>query len=181
MGVSLRTLGRCFFPALAGILAILVLAPLRGAESLNITSAPAGANVVIDGALVATTAFRTDYPGGYLHKTDTMFGARLEHAMTFRVYQDGYAAQQITITDGPFEWIGVSGKRHGNYFVLKSDHFDMQLAPRAEIASATWAGEARVGPLHPQTLTAELSDEGEKARAVGRLAFPEDYVRLAKV
>ncbi len=163
----MRTLGRLFFPASAGVLAILLLLPLGCAESLNITSAPAGANVEIDGALVGTTPFHTDYPGGYFHKTHTVFGARLEHAMTLRVSKDGYAAQQITITDGPFEWLTVNGKRRGNYFVLKSDHFDMKLAAGAEIASTTWAGDARVGPTHPQTVTAASSDEGEKARVAG--------------
>jgi hypothetical protein len=123
----MRKLGRFFFPALAGMVATFVLTPLGRAESLNVTSAPVGANVEIDGALVGTTAFHTDHPGGYFHKTHTVFGARLEHAMTLRVYKDGYAAQQITITDGPFEWLSVNGKRHGNYFVLKSDHFDMKL------------------------------------------------------
>jgi hypothetical protein len=160
-------LGRLFFPALAGVLAAFVLAPLGCAESLNITSAPAGANVEIDGALVGTTPFHTDYPGGYFHKTHTVFGARLEHAMTLRVSMDGYAAQQITITDGPYEWLSVNGKRHGNYFVLKSDHFDMKLAGGAELASATWAGDARVGPVHPHAVATALSDDAEKARAVG--------------
>jgi hypothetical protein len=118
-------------------LAILLLPPLGRAESRNVTSAPAGANVEIDGALVGTTPFHTDYPGGYFHKTHTVFVARLQHAMRLRVSKEGYATQQITITDGPFEWIAVSGKHHGNYFVLKSDHFDMKLAAGAEIASTT--------------------------------------------
>src|SRR5271168_4137866 len=116
----MRTLGGVFFPALAGVLAFFVW------------------------ALVGTTPFHTDYPGGYFHKTHTVFGARLEHAMTLRVSLAGYAAQQITITDGPYEWLSVNGKRRGNYFVLKSDHFDMKLAGGAE--SATWTGDARVGP-----------------------------------
>lgn len=172
----MRTLGRVVLPALAGVLAILLLPPLGRAESLNVTSAPAGANVEIDGALVGTTPFHTDYPGGYFHKTHTVFGARLEHAMTLRVSKEGYATQQITIADGPFEWIADSGKHHGNYFVLKSDHFDMKLAAGAEIASTTWAGDARVGPTHQQTVTAALSDEGEKARVAGtgRLANASD-------
>jgi hypothetical protein len=124
----MRTLGRVFFPALAGFLVIFVFAQRSCAGSLKITSAPAGANVEIDGALVGTTPFHTDYPGGYFDKTHTVFGARLEHAMTLRVSKDGYAAQQITMTDAPFEWLTVNGKRRGNYFVLKSDHFDMKLA-----------------------------------------------------
>jgi hypothetical protein len=170
----MRTLGGVFFPALAGVLAFFVLAPLGGAESFNITSAPAGANVEIDGALVGTTPFHTDYPGGYFHKTHTVFGARLEHAMTLRVSLAGYAAQQITITDGPYEWLSVNGKRRGNYFVLKSDHFDMKLAGGAE--SATWTGDARVGPMHPHAVAASaaLSDDGEKARGVGSVAILSD-------
>jgi PEGA domain len=168
-------LGRFFFPAWAGVLAIVFLSPVGRAESLSITSAPAGANVEIDGALVGTTPFHTDYPGGYFHKTHTVFGSRLEHAMTLRVSKDGYAAQQITITDGPFDWIAVSGKRHGNYFVLKSDHFDMKLTAGAEIASTTWAGDARMGPMHPHAVVATaLSDDGEKARGVGTLAIASD-------
>jgi hypothetical protein len=154
-------------------LAILVLAPRNCAQSLNVTSVPAGANVEIEGALVGTTPFHTDYPGGYFHKTHTVFGARLEHAMTLRVSKDGYAWQQITITDGPFEWLTVNGKRRGNYFVLKSDHFDMTLTARAEIPSAT-SPEARVRPMHPQAVSAALSDESEKERGVGSLAIASD-------
>jgi PEGA domain len=171
----MRKLGRVFFSALAGVAAIFVLAPLGCAESLNITSAPAGANVEIDGALVGTTPFHTDYPGGYFHKTHTVFGARLEHAMTLRASLDGYAAQQITITDGPYEWLSVNGKRHGNYFVLKSDHFDMKLTGGADAVGTTWAGDARVGPMHPHAaVVAAVSEDGEKARGVGTLAILSD-------
>src|SRR5277367_5421592 len=162
----MRTSARICLPAVAGLLATLALAPPTRAESFNITSAPSGANVEIDGALVGTTPFHTDYPGGYFHKTHTVFGARLEHAMTLRISKDGYATQQVTITDGPFEWIAVSGKHHGNYFVLKSDHFDMKLAPGAESATTTWAGDTGVGPLHPRTATAVLSDESEKSHSI---------------
>jgi hypothetical protein len=162
----MRNLARICLPAFAGLLATLALAPLARAESCNITSAPSGASVEIDGAVVGTTPFHTDYPGGYFHKTHTVSGTRLEHAMTLRISKDGYATQQITITDGPFDWIAVSGKHHGNYFVLKSDHFDMKLAPGAESETTTRAGDPRVGPLHPHTVTAALSDESEKSHSV---------------
>jgi hypothetical protein len=162
----MRKLARICLPAFAGLLATLALAPRARSESFNITSAPSGASVEIDGALVGTTPFHTDYPGGYFHKTHTVFGARLEHAMTLRISKDGYAAKQVTITDGPFEWIAVSGKHHGNYFVLKSDHFDMKLAPGAESATTTRAGHTGVGPLHPRTATAVLSDESEKSHSI---------------
>lgn len=162
----MRKLVRICLPAVAGLLATLALMPRACAESFNITSAPFGANVEIDGAIVGITPFHTDYPGGYFHKTHTVFGARLEHAMTLRISKDGYATQQITITDGPFEWIAVSGKHHGNYFVLKSDHFDMKLAPGAESATTARPGDPRAGPQHPHTVTAALIEESEKSHSV---------------
>src|SRR5580692_4954549 len=70
------------------------------------------------------------------------------------------------ITDGPFEWIAVSGKHHGNYFVLKSDPFDRKLAPGAESATSTRPGDPRAGPQHPQTVTAALNEESEKSHNV---------------
>jgi hypothetical protein len=70
--------------------------PRACAESFNISSAPCGANVEIDGAIVGTTPFHVDYPGGYFHKTQTVCGARLEHAMTLRISKDGCATRQIT-------------------------------------------------------------------------------------
>ena len=158
----MRKLPRNYLPAFAGLLVALALAPFSHAETFNITSTPSGANVEIDGALVGTTPFHTDYPGGYFHKAHTVFGERLEHAMTLRISKEGYATQQITITDGPFAWVAVTGRHHGSYFVLKSDHFDMKLTPGAETAT-TWAGDARVGPLNPHTMSAELSDEREKS------------------
>jgi hypothetical protein len=161
----MRKLARGCLPAFAGLFATLALAPLSHAESFNITSAPSGANVEIDGALVGTTPFHTEYPGGYFHKTHTVFGARLEHAMTLRISKDGYTTQQITITDGPYEWVAVTGRHHGNYFVLKSHHFDMKLTPGVESATTTWTGDARVGPLHPHTISAALTDESEKSHS----------------
>src|SRR5208282_1700944 len=163
LGAAMRKFARICLPAFAGLLATLALAPPPRAESFNITSAPCGANVEIDGALVGTAPFHTDYSGGYFHKTHTVFGARLEHAMTLCISKAGYVTQQITIIDGPFEWVALTGKHRGNYFVLKSDHFDRKLASGAETAATTWAGGARVGPMHPLTVTAALSDENEKS------------------
>ncbi|MGB7753246.1 MAG: PEGA domain-containing protein [Candidatus Acidiferrales bacterium] len=97
----MRNLARICLPAFAGLLATLAFASRARAESFNITSAPSGASVEIDGALVGTTPFHTDYPGGYFHKTHTVFGARLEHAMTLRISKDGYATQQVTSPKAP--------------------------------------------------------------------------------
>ena len=37
--------------------------------------------------------------------------------------------QKLTLTDGPFAWTSVNGRRHGIYCVLKSQRFDIHLDP----------------------------------------------------
>jgi hypothetical protein len=78
-------------------------------------------------AVAGTTPYRVDYPGSYFHKPHTAFSARLEHAFTVRISKEGYLAQQVTLTNGPFEWIAVTGRHRGNYFLLKADHFEIKL------------------------------------------------------
>jgi PEGA domain len=149
------------------------LAPITRGESLRVTSSPPGATVEIDGVLVGTTPYRSDYPGGYFHKPHTVFAARLDHSMTLRISKDGYSAQQVTLTDGPFEWIAVTGKHHGNYFLLKSDHFELKLQP-ADKTAATGTGYDRVGPIHPSLASAPNIESVKSERGVGSVAIASD-------
>jgi hypothetical protein len=145
------------------LLALASLAPAARGESLKISSSPPGAVVEINGSVVGTTPFRTDYPGSYFHKPHTVFGERLEHSMVLRISKDGYALQQITLTDGPLDWIGVTGKKHGKYFVLRADHFELKLEP---VVIARESSVGRVGPIHPLG-SAGLVDGGPGAGGDG--------------
>jgi PEGA domain len=116
-------------------------------ESLTVTSVPAGANVEINGNLVGETPFKTDYPGVYFHKPHTAFGERLGHAMVVRISKQGYVSRQFTLSDGPFDWVGLTGKKHGTYFVFRSDHFEFKLDATADPADATIGDEEHPGPL----------------------------------
>jgi serine protease Do len=140
----MRHLGRLFFPAWAGMLAILFIAPLIRAESFTITSTPSGANVEIDGVPVGTTPFHADYPGGYFHATKTVFGTRLGHAMTARIYKDGYTIQEITLTEGPMEWESLNGRTHRRYWLLKASQIPVTLQPVATVFNAP----AHVASMH---------------------------------
>jgi hypothetical protein len=111
------------------LVALSALATPACADVLTITSSPSGANVEIDGQPVGPTPYKIDYPGGYFHKTHSVFGERLEHSMLLRVSKDGYLSQQVTITTGPFEWVGLTGRHHGTYFLLRSDTFKIRLDP----------------------------------------------------
>src|SRR5580765_4259532 len=107
---------------------LLLFCPVHAlADTLKITSKPSGATVEIDGVLAGTTPFEKDYPGGYFHKTKTSMGSRLEHPMVARLSLTGYVTREIRMTDGPMNWISINGRNRGEYWLLKSDHFEVEL------------------------------------------------------
>ena len=137
---------------------LLFLCPLgASAETLKITSKPPGARVEIDGVLVGTTPFEKDYPGGYIHKARTSMGARLEHTMVARISLAGYATKEIRMTDGPMEWISLNGRNHGEYWLMKSDRFEVELEAIGQVF--TGGVKARLSADRSVDLEPELSLE----------------------
>jgi len=138
-----------------------LLAPPTRAETLTIKSTPPGATVEIDGAVVGTTPYRIDYPGGYFHKPHVVFAARLEHSMTARISMKGYTPQQVTLAEGPFTWISATGKKHGRYWLLKSDHFEFQLEPAAKVAESAFENAHKAGPLQPHLTATRVASDSQ--------------------
>ena len=138
----------CLYYASLALL-VCLCAPRARAENLTITSSPPGATVEIDGLVVGTTPYETDFPGGYFHKTHTAFGTRLEHSIVLRISKEGYLSQQITLTNGPFEWVALTGRHRGNYFLLKANHFEVKLDPVSEGSRARAETAGDEGPMRP--------------------------------
>jgi PEGA domain len=142
-------------------LALLVLAaatsPSTPAETLKVTSSPAGANVEIDGVLMGKTPYKIDYPGGYFHKPHTVFAARLGHPLVVRIYKEGYASQETTITEGPFEWVDLKGHNRGRYWLVKADEVQATLKP----VSKSSGGES-AGPLPAAKQNSATESPAEK-------------------
>jgi S1-C subfamily serine protease len=107
--------------------------PFRAfADKLQFTSNPSGATVELDGVAIGTTPCEKDFPGGYFHKTRTSFGARLEHPLVARVSLAGYATKELTLTEGPLNWISLNGRSHGEYWLFKTDHFHVDMESISE-------------------------------------------------
>jgi S1-C subfamily serine protease len=140
--------------------------PVATGQVLKVTSKPNGAKVEIDGVAVGTTPYEVKLPGGYFHKTHTIFSARLEHAMLLRVSLDGYTSTEITMTEGPMRWIANNGTDHGNYWLLKTDHFDVELEPASKSFTgtvvATGAGNSRI-EMGPELPVEELVEKSKPA------------------
>ena len=139
------------------------------AETFTITSSPPGATVEVNGVIAGTTPYKIDYPGGYFHKTHSVFGARLEHSITLRITKDGYLKEELTVTSGPFDWIAANGRSKGNYFLLKSDHFDVKLHPVSYGEHESGDHESvetdeREGPIHPHPADADMPRPEDEVR-----------------
>ncbi|MGB2634631.1 MAG: PEGA domain-containing protein [Candidatus Acidiferrum sp.] len=114
----------------------LSLPNLSAAQELKITSNPPGATVELDGVPAGTTPLEKNFPGGYFHRTKTAVGQRLEHPMIARVTLPGFVVHEIALTEGPMDWIDLHGRHHGQYWLFKSDHFEVNL----ETIAGTFTG-----------------------------------------
>ena len=164
----------------ASLALLFLFAPRTHAETLTIASSPPGATVEIDGLVAGTTPYQTDFPGGYFHKTHTAFGARLEHSMVVRISKDGYLSQQITLTNGPFDWVAITGRHRGSYFLLKARRFDVRLDVGSHGSSAPAETIGNQGPMRPayaalrsQALP-QQSETRETQASSGSVAFSSD-------
>ena len=133
------------------------------ADKLKITSTPSGATVELDGVAAGTTPLEKDFPGGYFHKTHTALGARLEHPMVARLSLPGYVTKELKLTEGPMNWISLNGRNRGEYWIIKSHHFQVDLQRTAD----TFTGG----------ITTKLADSETDAQPE---LPPEEVVRFAK-
>ena len=135
-------------------------------ESLKITSTPPGATVEIDGVVVGTAPYEMKVPGGYFHKTHSVFSARLGHPMVLRVGKDGYATKEIVMTEGPMQWVALNGTNHGDYWLLKTTHFDIILEQISKTLTgtivATVAGNSSV-EMRPELTAEDVVQKSEPA------------------
>jgi serine protease Do len=150
----------------AGAICLFVAPAYAVADTLRITSTPPGATVEIDGVVAGTTPYEKDFPGGYFHKTKTSVGSRLEHPMVARITLAGYASKEIELTAGPMEWIGLNGRSHGEYFLFKSDHFDVTLEQFSKSLTgsltAAVAGNAKV-EMRPELAVEDVVEKSKPA------------------
>lgn len=111
------------------------------ADTLRITSTPAGASVEINGVTVGTTPYEEEVPGGYFHKTKTALGRRLQHAMVARISLVGYTTKEVQMTEGPMNWVSLKGHNHGEYWLVKTNHFHVDLDPISTVFTGRVSAE----------------------------------------
>jgi serine protease Do len=168
--------GKYFLSAWIALSTLTIFAPRTLAGSLKITSTPSGATVEIDGVVVGTTPYEANFPGGYFHKTHTVFGARLDHPLVARIYKDGYTSQEFTLTEGPHEWVALNGKDHGHYWLLKADIAQVTLKPVSAVFNGKVKATSASGAVVNMTPEIPIEKVVEIASpAVVKLRSPEGW------
>lgn len=159
LGHSLRDHGRM---ALIIVLVVVLWPASIHAATVTITSEPSGATVEVDGVDVGKTPYKMNVPGGYLHKPHTVLGARLGHQMRLRLSLPGYLSKELDLANGPMEVRNLNGVYFGQYWLLKTDTFNLTLEKAEEILTG-----------NIQTASASLPLPS------GRELTPEEIVRVA--
>jgi S1-C subfamily serine protease len=147
------------------------------AEELRIESSPSGATVEIDGKIVGTTPYVSKkLPGGYFHKTATVFGARLERPINARLSLAGYIPQDIELTVGPMKWIALNGTYHGDYYLIKDKLISVSLSAEAKVFTGTLATSGATPSTKLVSAELPLEDLVEQtSSAVLKLSSPEGF------
>ncbi|HXN51926.1 MAG TPA: trypsin-like peptidase domain-containing protein [Candidatus Acidoferrum sp.] len=142
------------------------LSPLAArADTLKITSTPSGATVEINGVAVGTTPYEEEVPGGYFHKTKTALGRRLQHSMIARISLAGYTTKEVQMTEGPMNWVSLKGHNHGEYWLLKMNHFHVDLDPLSKVFTGNISADIPETAEAPPNAQPEPALEDVIARA----------------
>jgi len=141
-----------------------------GADTLKVATTPAGATVMVDGAEKCVTPCDLKFPGDYFHKPHTIFSPRLEHSMMMKLTKAGFRVREIQLTDGPFAWTDLRGRKHGDYYVLRVASVDVPLDPLPATMSDAHEEVEHAGPMRPtyaRTYANPASQPPEKAAERG--------------
>ena len=93
--------------------------------------------------------------------------------MVARLSKYGYLSEEIPLTDGPFEWVAITGRRRGRYFLLKPDlHVTLEAVSNDDTSSVDATG--KIGPIPPPSDAGVISAEDKPASDTGTVAIASD-------
>jgi TonB family protein len=119
--------------------------------TLRITSEPSVADVEINGLVVGQTPYEVEVPESYLQKPKSIFGSRLDHPVHLRLSLQGYVTIELDLADGPMHFRPINGVHHGDYYLLRADHFHFDLEPASPQPSAAGAVTRSSNGVEPST------------------------------
>jgi hypothetical protein len=77
--------------------------------------------------------------------------------MTLRISLAGYATKEIQMTEGPMNWVSLKGHNHGEYWLVKTNHFHVDLDPISKVFTGTISADI-AEPAEPRRDSAPEPD-----------------------
>lgn len=99
----------------------------RAEKMFTITSEPDGARIAINGQEVGTTPYQQKVKDFLFQGPKYLWSEWLNAPLQVTVSKDGYVAQTIVITNGPYRWVNLNYSAEKIYYVISSTSFHVKL------------------------------------------------------
>lgn len=114
-----------FILAIAFVLAVSITA--HAEKKFTITSDPSDARVEFNGQSVGNTPFERKLKDFLFNGPKYLWSEWLNTPLQVTVSKDGYVAQTIVITNGPYRWVNLNNTAEKIYFVITQQAFHVKL------------------------------------------------------
>lgn len=124
------------------VVCCLVLATSAQAKDkvLTIDSSPPGATLEINGRSVGKTPYSVKVDEAFFNGTRWVWGVKhlLREQVHIRLLMDGYLPIERDIARGPFHWVANNGVYHGDYWLLTTTQYRIDLQKQNFIAKVMY-------------------------------------------
>ena len=99
----------------------------RAEKMFTITSEPEGARIAINGQEVGATPYQKKVKDFLFQGPKYLWSEWLNVPLQVTVNKDGYVAQTIVITAGPYRWVNLNNTTEKIYYVISNTAFHVKL------------------------------------------------------
>ena len=166
---------------LASAFVLLISTSARAEKMFSITSDPSDARVEINGQAVGSTPFQKKVKDFLFNGPKYLWSEWLNTPLQVTVSKDGYVAQTIVITNGPYRWVNFNYTAEKIYYVITRQSFHVKLQKIGEfmgtnpLAAAAKEGGAEADAANPlaNNLTNQLAPAALPATTVAALTVEQ--------
>lgn len=112
---------------LASAFVLLISTSAHAEKMFSVTSDPPDARVEINGQAVGTTPFQKKVKDFLFNGPKYLWSEWLNTPLQVTVSKDGYVAQTIVITNGPYRWVNFNYTAEKIYYVITQQSFHVKL------------------------------------------------------
>jgi hypothetical protein len=134
-------------------------------KKLTITSEPDGARIEINGQQVGVTPNEKKVKDFLFNGPKYLWSEWLNTPLQMTVSKDGYVAQTIIITSGPYRWVNLNNTAEKIYYVISNTSFHVKLQKIGDFMGTNPL--AAPSPLNTNPLASSLNNTSASSNPGG--------------